>query len=269
MKKIILFLFVTISAITLNAKSNSSKTADLCADYDKTTGVPTGIGKYWDVIDDGLGSNVYLIYTQDKPIKDELNLFMDRKNANGAYVAYGTYYFNNDIRKDIKKWAMYDVNFTEEGDYRLTVTGKNAEALAVTYADIKFKKDKNDKTSKSTDDSEKTDTYYYEDSKIMFGESIKDGVLSGEASTFNLKGESKEIFAKIEQESALKFTRIYVDIYTGVDYKEKVSSLDYIVDDPIWNWVSAPVKFYKKGKYVVDIYNQDDIFVNSGYFEVK
>ena len=62
---------------------------------------------------------------------------------------------------------------------------------------------------------------------------------------------------------------MYVDIYTGEDFKEKVSSIDYDIDDITWNWISVPIKFYKKGKYVVDFYTQDDVFINSGYFTVK
>lgn len=268
MKKLILLLIIAFS-ISYNISAQSTKKAELCSDYNKTTGVPTGVGKYWDVINDGLGSNVYLIYTQDKLIKEDLTLYLDRKNANGSYVAYGTYYFNNDIKVSPAKWAMYDVNFKEEGDYRLTVTGKNADALAVTYADIKFIKDKSNNTAKTTKSGDVDDTYYYEDSKVTFGESIQDGKLSGEAATFSLIGESKEITAKIEQDDDLKLTLIYVDIYTGDDYKEKVSSLSYDVEDITWNWISTPIKFYKKGKYVVDFYTQDDVFINSGYFEVK
>ncbi len=259
-----------IGAVTINAqsstKSNSSNKIELCSDYDKTTGEPIGIAVNWDVKDDGVGSNVYLIYKQDKKIKEGLTLYLDKKNANGSYIANGTYSFDNNIKENQKKWAMYDLNFREEGDYRLTVVGNSADALAVTYSNIKFMEDDISKPAKKDD---VVETSYYENSKITFGESISNGTLVGESAVFRLSGSSKEIIANISQADDLKLTLIYVDIYTGTDYKEKISSLSYKVDDPTWNWISTPIKFYKKGKYVVDFYTQDEIFINSGYFEVK
>ena len=274
MKNSILLLFAVLSfSISSKAQSGSNgNKAELCADYDRTTGVPSGVGTAWDIASDGKGSNVYLIYTQAKTIKEDLSVYIDKKNSSGSYIAYGTYYFNNDTKTNPKKWAMYDVKFTEEGDYRISVVGKNADALAVTYADIAYMKNDDPSTAnmkKNKSKSDIPDTYYYEDSKITFGESISNGVLSTESTVFKLSGSSKEITAKIEQADDLKLTKAIVSIYTGDDYKEKVSELSYTVDDKTWNWISVPIKFYKKGKYVVDVYSQDDIFINSGYFEVK
>ena len=167
---------------------------------------------------------------------------------------------------------MYDINFKEEGDFRISVIGKNSEALAVTYANIKFKEEDASVANKKKiiqKTGDVPDTYYYENSKVEFGESIKDGELSGTGTVFKLYGSSKEITAKISQDNDLKLTKVIVSIYTGDDYKEKVSELTYDVGDITWNWISVPLKFYKKGKYVVDIYSQDDVFINSGYFEVK
>ena len=273
MKKFISILFaILLFTISSYAQSSSGNKAELCEDYDKITGVPSGVAKSWDVSSDGNGSNVYLIYTQNKIIKEELSLYIDKKNASGSFIAYGTYYFDNDIKNGAKKWAMYVINFKEEGDYRISVIGKNAEALAVTYTNIKFKEEdasvanKKKLVQKSGD---VPDTYYYEDSKVEFGESIKDGELSGTGTVFNLYDSSKEITAKISQDNDLKLTQVIVSIYTGDDYKEKVSELTYDVGDVTWNWISVPLKFYKKGKYVVDVYSQDDVFINSAYFEVK
>lgn len=267
---LLLLLTITTVSFKVDAQTASIKKVELCADYDRVTGVPTGVGKYWDIANDGKGSNVYLIYTQDKIIREDLTLYIDKKNASGSYIAYSTHYFENDISSNAKKWAMYDINFKEEGDYRITVIGKNELSLAVTYADIKYMKvDANKANQQKLVKNEAPDTYYYENSSVYFGERIKDGVLSGSDTVFKLYGSSKEIFAKVEQTDDLKLTKVYVDIYTGEDFKEKVSSIDYDIDDITWNWISVPIKFYKKGKYVVDFYTQDDVFINSGYFTVK
>lgn len=274
MKKLAIILF-TVFASVLNtfAQTSSGKQVVLCEDYDKSTGVATGINKNWDIKAEG--SYVYVIYSQDKLIKEDLKLYVDKKNGSGDFIAYGTYYFNNDIKENPAKWAMYDLKFTEQGDYKITVIGKSENTLAVTYSNIGFMvgEDVNaenlKKSKKTTSNNDEIDTYYYENSEMTFGESISEGVLSGEATTFKLNGSSKEIKAKIEQDEDLKLTQVVISIYTGTDYKEKVSELSYTIEDPTWNWISVPIKFYKKGKYVVDAYSQDDVFINSGYFEVK
>lgn len=271
MKQLTLLFIAFVSfAISVNAQSETKRVV-LCEDYNKTTGETIKEGKYWDIENDGEGSFVYLIYNQDKLIKNGLSLYIDKKNKAGSYIAYSTEEFNNDIGSGTKKWAMFDVNFKEEGEYRLTVIGKNAEALAVTYADIKYKKaiDPSDDNKKKRDKIESPDTYYYENSTVTFGESISNGVLSGESTEFRLYGTKKEITAKVEQKEALKLTKVYVDIYTGEKYDEEVSSIGYDVGDVTWDWISVPITFYKKGKYVVDFYTQDDVYINSAYFTVK
>lgn len=276
MKKLAIIL-LAILATTFNVlaqSSSSNKKVVLCEDYDKNSGEPTGINRNWDIRADG--SYVYVIYSQDKSIKEDLMLYLDKKNSSGSYEAFGTYYFNNDFKENPKKWAMYDLKFTESGDYKISVMGKSQTPLATTYTNIDYMKGEEDnvanlkKSGKTTNNSdEEVDTYYYENSEIVFGESINDGVLTGEATTFKLNGKSKEITAKVYQDDDLKLKQVIVSVYTGTDYKEKVSEYTYDVDDPTWNWVSVPIKFYKKGKYVVDMYTQDDVFINSAYFEVK
>jgi hypothetical protein len=259
---LIAFFTISFSAIAQNGK------VVLCEDYNKTDGTPTGVNKNWD-IDKETGSYVYVIYSQDAIIKDKLMLYVDKKNDNGSYIAFDTQDFTFDPKTERKKWAMYDYKFTESGDYRISVMGKGDDALALTYTNIAYMKDTEKKSTTSVDD-ESSDTYYYEDSQIKFGESADDkGVLTGEASEFKLKNGKKEIICVLEQEKDLKCTEIVVSVYHGDDYKDLVSEETFTVGSLDWNWIKVPISVTKVGKYVVDIYNQNDTFVNSGYFEIK
>ena len=67
---------------------------------------------------------------------------------------------------------MFDYKFTESGDYRISVMGKGDDALALTYTNIGYMKESGDSKTEAKDG--ETDTYYYEDSKITFGESVND-----------------------------------------------------------------------------------------------
>lgn len=266
MKNLTLFI-VAFMALSFSAIAQNGKVV-LCEDYDKTNGTPTGINKNWDV-DKNTGSYVYIVYSQDYTIKDKLMLYVDKKNTSGTYVAFDTQEFTYDPKVDRKKWAMYDYKFTESGDYRISVMGNGDDALAVTYTNIGYMKDKDSETS-SKDPDGVTDTYYYEDSKIKFGESsTSQGEIIGESSIFRLVNGKKDIACVLTQDKALKVKSITVAVYTGENYTEKVSEETFSVASRDWDWVKVPVSVTKVGKYVVDIYNENDTFINSAYFEIK
>ena len=91
----------------------------------------------------------------------------------------------------------------------------------------------------------------------------------GEASEFKLKSGKREIICLLQQDKALKCKEIVVSVYYGDNYTEKVSEEKYTIGGLDWDWVKVPVNVTKVGKYVVDIYNENDTFINSGYFEIK
>ena len=240
----------------------------LCEDYNKTDGTPSGINKNWD-IDKKTGSYVYIVYSQDNTIKDKLMLYVDKKNTSGSYIAFDTQDFSYDPKTDKKKWAMYDYKFTESGDYRISVMGKGDDALAVAYTNIGYMKESTDTKSSSDNEESVTDTYYYENSTIVFGESVdSEANVKGEATEFKLINGKREIQVKIEQDEPLKCKEILVSVYYGDTYDEKVSEETFNVGSLDWNWIKVPITVKKVGKYVVDVYNENDVFINSAYFEI-
>ena len=263
MKKLI-FSVLTLFLFVFNASAQSKGTVVTCESYDDN-GVTSGVYKAWDIKKDG--SFVYVIYSQDKTITKNLNLYVDKKNEKGKFIAYATEDFAYNPKTDRKKFAMYDYKFTEEGDYRLTVMADNTDALATTEVTIYFEKET---SSTTADELDETDTYYYENSEITFAMDFdSEANATGEATEFRLKNGESNFFAKVQQDNDLKVTQIRVSIYTGDDYKEEVSDENFDVESKEWNWIKIPIKVTKRGKYVVDMYTENDVFINSGYFEIK
>ncbi|MGE3824575.1 MAG: hypothetical protein AB7G44_10130 [Bacteroidia bacterium] len=262
MKKTLLILSAFIAVLfSANAQSTLPQVV-LCSDYDKTTGAPIDIYTSWDVKADG-GGYVYVVYTQDKKIKDELSLRVEKKNYSGLYETYGTFYFGNDVKAG-QTWAMYDMHFTEEGDYRLNVLGKSGAVLASTNTTIYFLPEETDIADVS--DGDYVDTYYYENSFVTFGESVDDGgIVNGESSTFNLENGTRKITAKLEQDEALLLTKLYVTVYLG---EEIIAEDVYDIPSTDWNYITVPITVTKPGSYYVDFYSQDDEYINTGYFDV-
>ncbi|MFN8295826.1 MAG: hypothetical protein U0T69_06490 [Chitinophagales bacterium] len=264
--KHLIYLLLAFFSLSMSTFAQNGKVV-LCEDYNKTTGIPTGINKNWDV-EKEKGSYVYIIYSQDNIIKEKLSLYVDKKNEKGSYIAFDTQDFDYNPTTDKKKWAMYDYKFTESGDYRISVMGKADDALAIVYTNIGYMKDSgNDKDNSSDDDA--SDTYYYEDSKVTFGESAENGELKGEATEFRLINGKRDFVCMISQDKALKVKEIKVSIYSGDSYKDLVSEETYTVGGLDWDWIKVPISVTKPGKYVVDVYNEKDTFINSGYFEIK
>lgn len=263
MKNLILLL-LTMGSFTILSTAQTNRVV-LCDSYDDN-GVPTGINKNWDI--SKKGSYVYILYTQDRPITSSLLLYVDKKNSSGSYVAFDTQDFTYDPKTDRKKFAVYDYKFTESGDYKISVvsTGDNKE-LASTLTNIGYMKDEKEKEKEKS--SGEYDTYYYENSKLIFGESADDkGVVKGEATTFKLINGKRDLIVKVEQDEDLNVTQIIMDVYGGTDYKDKIYSQTFDIASKTWNWVKMPVNLTKAGKYVIDLYTQDDVFINSGYIEI-
>ncbi len=126
-----------------------------------------------------------------------------------------------------------------------------------------------DASEKKVNEGEETDTYYYEDARITLGESVDaNAVMQGEATQFRLIGGKRDLFCKIEQDKALKCKEIVVSVYYGEKYDELVSEETFSVGSLEWDWIKVPITVKKVGKYVVDVYNGSDTFINSAYFEI-
>ncbi len=251
MKKLTLLLFALFAISIAQAQS-----VVLCGDYDKITGIASEVFEAWEI--DATGSNVYTVYSQEKKIKDALTLRLEKQNESGLYEVFGTYAFNNDV-KSAQTWAMFDLFFTEEGNYRVNVLGKGDAVLASTNTSIAFAPD-------AVSDTGYVDTYYYENAVVTFGESVDKEILIGESTLFTLENGTRKISAKLEQDEPLLLTKVYVDLYLG---EEVVVNDSYDIPSTDWNYVTVPITVDKPGSYYVEFYTQDDVFISTGSFEVE
>jgi hypothetical protein len=254
MKKLSLLL-LTISFFALSAVAQSIV---LCEDYNKTTGEATGVYKTWDIKSDG--GFIYVVYNQPRKISSgSWYLYIDKDwDDNGKYSAFETIELDEDVSKT---WLMYDFKFTEKGKYKVDIM-KDGVSQATTYTTIQFA-DGEEGKSTSEDEDEEVDTYYYENSEIIFCESVSaDGDPESEATTFKANREgTREVTIYLSNDKAFKTTKMYVDIY---DSKSNEKIDDFTIDVEVdWDWVKFKQTFTKPGEYYIDIYNEDDTFINT------
>ncbi len=268
MKNLIIALLLLVS-IGVNAQ-----TFVACSDYNKETGEPSGVYSSWDIKADG--GYVYLLYSQPKNITKPLLLYVDKLNNSGDYVAYATENFNNSASSK-KNWAMYDFKFTEAGKYKIAAM-QDGKELASNFLTIQFAageeaKKVNNTSSYSDYIDEEVDTYYYEESNIVVATDVDED--------FNPIGEADEFYAKRDGTIPLKIVvsnperfatdLFYIDIYytdPATDKENLETTLDTEVNAD-WVVSSTDYTFKKRGIYTIDVYNANDVFVNSTIIEIK
>lgn len=126
--------------------------------------------------------------------------------------------------------------------------------------------------AKPYDDGDEHDTYYYEYSWISTGTGVDgEGYLLGEDTKFKLNNGTTEIFFMVEQDEPLLLSQLYYEIYSGdgETYGEQVIAETMDVASKDWNYTYFSVKFNTAGYYVIDMYNQHDVYINSAYFEIE
>jgi len=253
MKKIVYLLsLLLIAAFSVNAQ-----TVVMCGAYDKETGVTSDVFAQWDVNADG-GGYVYTVYSQKKKIKGNLTLKVEKKNEYDSYALYGEFIFPSGIK--VTNWAVYDMLFTEEGNYKLSVMNKS-KVLATTETDIFFIVD-----DLASDDTSYVDETYYELSYLTFGESVdEEGTMTGESTVFSLTNGSLEVRGMVEMDDPMLLTKLYVDVTFG---EEVILNDSYDVPSKDWGFIHFPVTVTKPGIYFVDLYTQDDVYITGSSFEV-
>jgi len=92
-------------------------------------GEPIGHATEWS-ISPTEGGYIYGLYTNNKkPIKDaQLGIKLERKNDMGAYELFDELTVETEAGKT---WIFFELQFTEEGDYRVTMMDASGKNLAI------------------------------------------------------------------------------------------------------------------------------------------
>lgn len=254
---IVMFVMFTISAF-------AQKKIEACESYDEKTGETSGVFSSWDA--SAKTPYVYYVFYNDgKKITEDIFLYVDKYNEKTR--EYDIFDTRDMVISDNKKWAMFDYDFTEGGKYKLAAANANGEILASVVNTINWSGEKADKKSDDSDD--EVDTYYYENSEVLFCTGVSEnGEPEGESDEFTMSrgASSIEVTTYVSNDKPFKTSKFYVDIYDSDE--ELVDTYEYTVEED-WDWAKFPITLKKRGEYNIDVYNADDIFVNSASLTIK
>jgi hypothetical protein len=107
------------------------------------------------------------------------------------------------------------------------------------------------------------DTYYYEYTEIIFADDVTaDGDPVNANNTFQLPATGKaKITVALFNDEPLLTKEIVVEVYS--DENELVDQFSIEVKED-WNWFKFVIDIDKPGTYTIDLYNEIDVYINSG-----
>lgn len=281
MKKLLLSIAILLP-IFLFAQNG---TVQFSEKYDSETGENSGHYTSWDI--QPTGGFIYIVYSQDVAIREPLVLEVEyKKYADDDFTQLKVHNFLNDVTAK-KKYAMYDLEFNKAGTFKVIVKTKNGKFLAQATTKINVVDD-----TKSSDDNtseynaqetintmfgsnDKLTSDYYENSVIKFGTSVGDNAtIYGEATEFKYKSGKTPVVISITNGKVFKCEEIKLSVYkkTKINGKEDTKLVQTIPVTGIgddWDWVYATIDFTEKGDYIIDVWNENDVFINTGYVTIK
>jgi len=107
------------------------------------------------------------------------------------------------------------------------------------------------------------DTYYYEYTEVIFADDVSnDGDPINMKNTFQLPSTGKaKVTVALFNDEPLLTNEIIVEIYN--DANELVDNFSIEVKED-WNWFKFVIDLDEPGTYTIDLYNEIDVFINSG-----
>ncbi len=247
-------LILTLGFTSAYAQGNPQPSLVLCDNYDEN-GVASGIYASWNI--DISGGYVYILYNQTNTINAQtMYLQVDKKSiATDAYTAEKTITLTPEPGKN---WLMYDYYFSEEAMYRLSII-MDGNTMATTETSVSV-------VDADLIASDTISTFYYENSVVSFCEKVIDGQMIGESETFKLGEDGKvDVTIFISSDVPFKTELFYVDVYEGDDLYESYD-MEVLTN---WDYAHVIQTFTRPGSYEVEIYNADDIYVNTGFVTIE
>lgn len=269
-KFLALFLVLALFGTTISAQTVSA-----CEDYNKSTGKPTAEGAVWTI--QPAGGNIYLLYNHGTStrggggIPAKVAFYIDKK-VGSSYKEYVT----EILTTDGKNFVVLDQKFTEAGDYKIGVYTMEEKLLAETNITVNLKTTSSTTTTtKNTTPSNTTtpsSSDYYASSKVIFCEEVVSNSPKNAATSFKIGRTGGYLQVQVDNGKALKTNRLIVKVYKkgagSTDYNEFVETLEFPIEEH-WDRPYFQYDFLKSGEYVFDIYNDRNVWINSGYVTIN
>lgn len=252
-KFILIFLFISGVLAAQQIYFSDSYTED---------GEPIGAKNIWEI--KPWGSFVYVFLDNKGEILTGpiLYMFVDRMNADSSYEPFDSKAINISYNQ---KWAVYNYKFALPGKYEVYFIDRNQNKLASEKIIVQYEESNYSKNTASS-------SSYYENCKVLFCEKILvGGQPLGIRRSISLSKNGSNIYIVLNNYAPLKTAKLLIDVWRkknrAFDYDEYVQSKKYSLN-PDWPDAYLKYEFDKQGEYKISIYNEDEVYIKSGYITV-
>ncbi len=254
--RLLFFFYAILNLLSVSAENKLL----LCSSYSEN-GEYSGVYPSWNIAQNG--SYMHIFYESDTPINDTLSVLIyktfDRRDTN--YYEFDRYYL---LPGSSKRWAANKYTFTQPGNYRFFVFDTKKDLLLQSYNTIL-------EFDKSVYDTYYTDSWYYLNAHLTFCDSVVKGQIFGRNNTFDYNPNGNKVVLYIEQANqlALKSDHLFAKIYKiEGDKRTWIKSNPYYTEFS-WYWTFIPIYLNGRGKYLAELYNEQDVYINSATLEIK
>ncbi len=159
-------------------------------------------------------------------------------------------------------WATLEYHFPKAGDYRVTFLNSREVRLGSGKVTVEI-----DPSIKSADDRQGK----YSKCKVQFCEKVDySGHPIDQKNVFDFSGGERRFTVHINNKAPLLTDTIFVDVFrytgNGTDANH-IESLDIPVQ-PSWDHCSFEYSVFEPGEFMLDIFNKNDVWINSAQVKV-
>ena len=257
MKQIVIFFLFCCSINTIDA----STIFTVCADYDNT-GNPINSYNIWSV--KRAGNFMYIFLKSDQLLTKKYHVRIEKQyNRNDtSFLLFDRFDLKND---GTKNWIANKYTFLKSGIYKFLLFEDEIETPINTYyTTILYTED-------TYVEDGFVDTWYYRNTDFRFCDSIQNEKLFGVKDVFKAQPNETKITIYISQYDKLwlKTDRMLAKIYKIEKNEKKFLFTDVFFTQYNWKWTFLDLYLQKKGKYLIELYNEEDVFINSRNLELE
>jgi hypothetical protein len=186
-------------------------------------------------------------------------LFIDRVTESGEQNQFNKMIH---VEKD-KNWIAQTYKFIKDGKFDIYFSDANQNRLASVSVNIKSAKELKSSTVISSS--------IYPNAEIILCEKILDGFPINVKRSISLQKESNTIYIYLKNDLPLETEKISVRLFRrskySLDYDEFVSSKKFQINK---DWADAyfKYKFDKPGEYKINVHDEKELLIKTGYISV-
>ena len=234
---------------------------NFCLNY-TVLGEPLRVSNSWSIKEDG--GYLYVLYKQPEAITRNLFSIVVSQAQDGVFREINRQRIVPELNKN---WVAIYYKFHQGGDFRISVLKNDAE-VATNYLTILANKTKKGWKRKLNKDPR----LLYTNTKVIACETVRDGKAINPSAVFSITQDYSDVTFLIMNAKTIDAGKLNIDIYRRTNaldqYSQFVESkiLHLIYDN---NSTYFNLQFIEPGDYKVYIYDQDQVWINSGYVTIN